>query len=128
MSQRAERFAHLIQHELVELLRDLKDPRVQEATLVTVTHVHVSDDLGVAKVLVSIIDRDPRAVLRGIGRAQHFLHGQLGRRLRAKKVPELRFFLDETEERAGRIDELLRQVSEEPPVGESSDRPEDEHD
>ena len=55
MSQRTERFAHSIQHELVELMRDVKDARVQAATLVTVTHVRVSDDFGVASVQVSVI-------------------------------------------------------------------------
>lgn len=120
MGQRAERVGNLVQRELSELLRELKDPRVQEATLVTVTHVRVSDDLGMARVLVSIIDADPRAVLRAIGNAQGFLHRQLARRLQMKKVPELRFYLDETEERAGRIDALLREVSAEPKVGEGS--------
>lgn len=121
MSQRAERFAHLLQRELMELLREIRDPRVQGATLLTVTHVRVSDDLGVARVMVSIIDADPLTVLRAVGRSQRFLHGQLARRLHAKKVPELRFYLDETEERAGHIDELLREVAAEPPVGPSSD-------
>jgi ribosome-binding factor A len=119
VSQRADRFAHLLQRELAELVRELKDPRVQSATLVTVTHVQVADDLGVARVLVSVVADDRRAVLRAIGRAQRHLHAQLGRRLHTKKVPELRFHLDETEDRAGRIDALLREVSEEPPVGES---------
>jgi ribosome-binding factor A len=122
MGQRAERVGNLIQHELAELIRELKDPRLQAATLVTVTRVHVADDLGSARVLVSILADDPPAVLRAIGRAQRFLHGQLLRRLRAKKVPELRFYLDDTEERAGRIDALLKEVEAEPPVGESSDK------
>jgi ribosome-binding factor A len=121
MSQRAERVAHLLQRELNELLREIRDPRVQEATLITITHVHVSDDLGVAKVMVSVVAADRTEVIRGIGRTQRFLQSQLLRRLRARKIPELRFYLDDTEERAGRIDELLREISAEPPVGESSD-------
>src|SRR4051812_2907858 len=121
MSERADRVAHLLQHELAELLRELKDPRVQGATLLGITHVRVSDDLGVARVLLSIIDPEPLEVLKAVGRAQRFMHGQLLRRLRAKKIPELRFYLDETEERAGRIDALIKEVAAEPPVGPSSD-------
>src|SRR5689334_10618753 len=101
MGQRADRVGNLIQRELASLVRELKDPRVQQATLVTITSVRVSDDLGMARVLVSIIDDDPRGVLRSIGHAQGFLHRQLGRALAMKKLPELRFYLDETEERAG---------------------------
>ena len=121
MSQRADRVGHLIQQELVEILRSLKNPRLDKATLITVTHVRVSDDLGVAWVTVSIIDEKPQEVLKVIGRAQKYVQGQLLRRLSAKKIPELRFALDDTEVRAGHIDELLKAVRSEPPVGESSD-------
>ena len=126
MGQRAERFANSIQRELVELIRDVKDPRVQSATLVTVTHVRVSDDFGVANVKISVIPGEgsgfeAKQVVWGLRRAAGFLHNEVGRRLHAKKIPELRFFLDETEERAGKIDELLREVGKEPPVGASSD-------
>ena len=102
-------------------MRELKDPRVQEATLLTITHVAVSDDLSVAKVQLSIIALDRVEVMRAIGRAQRFLHGQLMRLLRAKKIPELRFYLDDTEDRAGIVDRVLEEIAGEPPVGEGSD-------
>lgn len=121
MSQRADRVGHLLQRELSTLLRELKDPRVQAATLVTVTAVRVSEDLGMARVLVSIVDEEPVRVLRAVGHAQRFLHGQIARRLQLRKVPELRFELDDTEARAGHIEELLRGVRAEPPVGPGSD-------
>src|SRR5437899_3275329 len=104
MSQRAVRMGNLIQRELGELFRELKDPAIQQATLVTVTKVQLSDDLGVARVLVSVVGENRIAVVGAIGRARRFLQGQLLRRLSAKRVPELRFFLDETEDRAGRIE------------------------
>lgn len=119
MGQRADRVGHLLQRELSELVRELKDPRVQAATLVTLTAVRVSDDMSVARVMVSVIDPEPRRVIAAIGRAQGHLHGQLARRLQMKKLPELRFQLDDTEERASHIDQLLRQVVAEPPVGEA---------
>jgi ribosome-binding factor A len=107
---RAERLGLQIQRELAELVREVKDPRVQEATLLTVTKVHLSDDLGVARVLVSVIGEDAEGVVKGLARAKGFLQGQLGKRLRTKKAPELRFALDTTEERAGRIDAILREI------------------
>ena len=121
MSQRADRVGHLLQQELAGLLRELKDPRVQKATLVGITHVRVSDDLGVAKVMLSVVDAEPMQVVRAVGKAQKFIHGQLLRRLSAKKIPELRFYLDDTDERASGIDAILREVKAEPPVGASSD-------
>ena len=128
MSQRAERVGHLVQRELSELIARLKDVRVQQATLITVTSVRVSADLSMARVMVSVIAPDPLVVVRAIGHAQGYFHGQLARRLELKKVPELRFFLDETEHRAGHIDELLKQVQADPPVGPATPLLQDDDD
>jgi ribosome-binding factor A len=120
MSDRPLRFARLVQQELGELLAKVKDPRVAEAGLMTVTHVRVSDDLSVARVLIALHGADQerqRALLKGLASARPFLQGELGRRLRTKKVPELRFHLDETDDRADRVDELLRQIAREKPDG-----------
>ena len=100
MSQRAERFAKLVQEELSALLvHGIKDPRVTEAGLVTITHVHVSDDLGVARVLVTLHGLGPRpkdgagcddkerqrALLMGLKSARPYFGAELGRRLKSKK-------------------------------------------
>jgi ribosome-binding factor A len=117
VSERAQRFARLVQRELSELLqRGVKDPRVSEAGLVTVTHVRVADDLGVARVLVTLHGGDAikeKALLAGLSRASAYLRAELMRRLKAKKVPELRFELDRTDERADRVTALLREIAEE---------------
>jgi len=118
--QRAERFAKLIQEELGTLLvhGSIKDPRVADAGLVTITHVHVSDDLGVARVLVAVHGADEArrsALVSGLTSARPYLQRELGRALQAKKVPELRFQLDDTDERAARVEEILRELKEEKP-------------
>jgi ribosome-binding factor A len=118
MSDRALRFARLVQEELGELLARVKDPRVADAGLLTVTHVRVSDDLGVARVQVALHGADDdkrRALLKGLSSARSYLQGELGRRLRTKKVPELRFHFDDTDDRADRVEELLRQIAAEKP-------------
>jgi ribosome-binding factor A len=121
MSQRAERFARSVMEELARLLPSVKDPRVVDAGLLTVTHVRVSDDLGVARVLVALhpygeLDGKQLAtkradLVKGLGNAAPWLRRELGRALRAKKVPELRFVYDETEERAGKVDAILREIA-----------------
>ncbi len=114
MSDRAVRVAESVRMELAELLPQVKDPRVADAGLLTVTHVRVSDDLSIARVQVALHGADDaktRAMLKGLQSAAGWLKREVGRRLRAKKVPELRFHLDETDERAGRVDELLRQIA-----------------
>jgi len=114
VSERISRLALQIRRELSELVaREVKDPRVQEASLVTVTHVRLADDLGVADVLVSVVGGDGAAVVKALGRAAGFLRGELGRRLRTKKIPTLRFHIDQTEDQAEKIDALLKEIHDE---------------
>lgn len=114
MSQRADRVARLVQRELGDILSsEVKDPRVTDAGLLTVTHVRVSDDLSVARVFVTVHGADEvrlEAALKGLASAAPHMRRSLGRRLEAKRIPELRFQLDDTEERAGRVEELLREI------------------
>lgn len=121
MKQRATRFAKMVQAEVSSILLDgLKDPRVQNAGFITITHVTVSDDLGVARVMVTLHERDDqreKELIAGLTSARPFLQRELMRRLQSKKVPELRFVIDETEERAERVEALLKEIARERDVG-----------
>ena len=90
------------------LAQDLKDPRVG---FVTVTDVKTSPDLRHARVYVSVLG-DPaaqEATLDGLRSAHGFLQGRVAGELRLKRTPELRFELDETAERAARLETLIDQ-------------------
>jgi ribosome-binding factor A len=88
------------------LLRDVKDPRIG---MVTVTGVDVSPDLKHARVYVAPHgDAEVCArALAGLRSARAYLQAQVGRRLRLRFTPELRFELDESLDRVARLDELL---------------------
>ncbi len=104
---RPESIGRQIQEELSELIhRHVKDPRLG---YVTVTGVHVARDLKFARVYISVMgeDRIRDASLKTLQRARPYLRKELGRRIRLKNVPELEFELDQTLERASRIDRLL---------------------
>ena len=109
---RAERLAEAMREELSSLLaREVKDPRVAAAGLVTVTRVEVAADLGVAKVGVSFLGGDDvrtRAALAALGRVAGWLRGEVGRRLSLRRAPELRFVHDRGGEHAEKIDRLLK--------------------
>jgi len=115
---RAERFARSVQEELSTLLSSVKDRRVSEAGLLTITHVRVSNDLGVARVQIAVmpygggeIDMEQTAaLLEGLARAAPYLRRELGRSLQSKKIPELRFHFDETGERAERVEAILAEI------------------
>jgi ribosome-binding factor A len=88
------------------LAQELKDPRVG---FVTVTDVKTSPDLRHARVYVSVLGDPPAraATLEGLRSAHGFLQGRVAGELRLKHTPELRFELDETAERAARLERLI---------------------
>jgi ribosome-binding factor A len=88
------------------LAQELKDPRVG---FVTVTDVKTSPDLRHARVYVSVLGDAPtrEATLEGLRSAHGFLQGRVAGELRLKRTPELRFELDDTAERAARLERLI---------------------
>lgn len=106
-ARRPARVAHLIQAELASLLvRSAKDPRLQA---VTITAVRVSPDLRVADVYVRSLTTvaDP-GILKALRHASPFLRGEVGRALRLRVTPELRFTYDTVPDEAERVEALLR--------------------
>ncbi len=104
---RQQRISDQLRVELADLIQhEVRDPRVG---FVTVTEVRASRDLNYARVYVSIFgDEDQtKESFEALERASGFLRSQVGRRLRLRHVPELRFTLDETLDNSERIDSLL---------------------
>jgi ribosome-binding factor A len=101
-----------MKHELAQLVsREVKDPRVHAAGLVTVTRIELSGDLSHARVGVSFIGGDAAAAekaMEALGRVAGFLRGEVGRRLGLRHAPELKFIHDRSGEHAAHIDALLR--------------------
>ena len=113
MTRRTDRVNELLREELSNLLlREVKDPRVGHG-LVTITEVKTSPDLRHATVFVSHFGEDSERaeVLDGLGRASHFLHKELVRRLDLRSVPEFVFKFDPSIERGDRLTRLIHQVA-----------------
>lgn len=108
--ERSQRVASQLRRELADLIRfELKDPRLG---WVTVDDVEVSRDLSVAKVYVSTLeDTQLKASLETLKNAAPFLRRELGRRLRLRIIPELRFYQDTAIERGLRMTKLLDQIA-----------------
>lgn len=120
---RTQRVRRLLKEEISRLLqRDVKDARIG---IVTVTDVEVTRDLRNAMVYVNVAGDDARKseALKGLSSAAGFLRSRLGRELRIRRVPELRFSIDRTQEHAARISELLAEVK----TSEEHDDGEDTH-
>jgi len=111
VNQRKQRVEHGLRDVLTELIaRDVRDPRVRAATLITVTRVELNVDLSVATVHVSIIGDDATAdgVLAGLAKAAGFLRGPAGRELHLQHAPELRFRRDVSIDMSEKLAAIIR--------------------
>lgn len=110
MSRRTQRIAEQLQHEIGQLLLDgVKDPRVG---FVTVTGVDVSPDLGHANVYFTPHgdEKQQRRTARGLESSSRWIRGEIGRRLRLKRVPQIDFRLDHTLDRAADLEVLFDRI------------------
>ena len=113
--RRVERVASLIRREVSELLQGgIKDERVGHG-LVSVTHVEVAGDLQHCKIFVSVFgsEEDRSQAMEGLRSASTFVKGELGRRLKMRRTPEVVFVLDRGIERGTSVLGLLNRLEEE---------------
>jgi len=107
---RNQRLGNQVLRTLAELLQfDVKDPRVQGVAL---TAVDLSRDLSVARVHFSLMDpeADVAGALQGLERATGFLRGKLGKAIKVRHVPELRFMHDDSAAESQRLSDLIDQT------------------
>ena len=108
-SNRIGRINEEIQREMSSIIRTVKDPRVAEAGMVSVTAVDTTTDLKYAKIYVSVLDKSASAqVLKGLKSASGYLRRELGRALNLRNTPELTFVRDDSIDKGAHILDLLR--------------------
>jgi ribosome-binding factor A len=112
--RRTDRVNELLREEISLVMRsEVRDPRVG---LATVTAVDTSPEMDHARVYVTALgDEEERAeVVTGLRSAASFIRGQLSKRLRMRRVPELHFEYDRVLDEATRIEQLLREALPDP--------------
>lgn len=115
---RASRVAVQLQRELDELIREhLSDPCFEG---VTITSVDLSPDLRNARVFVARLGKPMDEAVAELGRRSGRLRGWLGKRLKLRRVPELRFLADELPDEVDSINRLIRQARARDSDGEGS--------
>lgn len=109
-SNRIGRINEEIQRELAELIRSLKDPRVQ--TMITITRVETTPDLRYAKVMISVMEEaKEKEALKGLRSAGGWLRRELGSRLQLRYTPELVFELDDSLKYGAHMFDLLSKLN-----------------
>jgi ribosome-binding factor A len=112
MSYRIDKMENLIREEISTIL--LQKMQDQNFGFITVTHVKVSPDIKIAKIYISVLEKEKREfVLEKIKAKSGFIRSELASRIRIKFVPELKFFIDDTLDYVEKIEGLIRKIHKE---------------
>ncbi len=111
-STRIGRINDDIQLALSSLLRQVKDPRVQQG-MISVTRVETTGDLRYAKVWLSVLgELNEREFRRGLKSCGPWLRRELGSALSLRYTPELVFEIDHSIEYGAKISRMIEEIEE----------------
>ena len=110
MNHRQERVNDSVAHELGEIIREVKDPRVAGA-FVTINAARVTPDLKFAQIYYGTIIGEAEEVQKGLECASGFLRSSLAKRLNLRQTPELIFVHDKSAEHGAHIAQVLKDLN-----------------
>lgn len=105
-----ERLNQIILKEVSDIIQfSLKDPSIG---FVTITDVDVSNDHSYATVYVTFLGKKERNEkgLKTLNKAKGYIRSELSKRLKIRRVPEISFKLDESFEKARKLDAILNAI------------------
>jgi ribosome-binding factor A len=112
-STRQQKYSRLVQKELSEIFQ--RDKRgILENTFISIAEVKMSPDLSVAKVYLSMtLAKDKEKVLEKINTNKKDIRKALGERIgkQVRIIPEIVFYIDEVEENAKRIEDIIKNLN-----------------
>ena len=114
---RRDRINEEMTHEVSDIVRNIKDPRVSKH-LVSVVRCEVTPDLKYCKIFYSVLGAnkegdgfDAKELRKGLISASGFIRGQIAQRLNLRITPELQFVYDESIAYGARINTILHNPS-----------------
>ena len=125
MTLRIKRLNELFKRVISEtIIKEINDPRVQ---LTTITKVDIAKDLSNAKVYFSVHGNKNKIKKTGYGlnNAAGFIRSYLGKNIKLRKIPALKFIYDKSLDHELKIYDLLNKIStEEKDNSEKNESPE----
>jgi ribosome-binding factor A len=109
MKNRIERINQLIRERVAGILsRNI----FVKGSLITVQSVDTAKDLSRAKIKVSVMPfSESGKVMKILGKQAPGIQAELNSMVKIKFVPRIKFYLDASEEKAGRVEEILRNIT-----------------
>lgn len=103
---RSDRIASQIQRELASLVQnEVKDPRLSSPSILD---VEVTRDLSQAKVYFSVLNPDDaEQSLKALNHASGFMQREIGKVLKSRITPRLKFIYDDSNIRGRTLSELI---------------------
>ena len=115
-SKRQQKFAGVIQKDLAEIFQR-EGMNYLPNTLVTITKVRVTPDLALARIFLSFFNSaNTNLAIQTIKAHTSEIRYKLGSRIKdqVRVIPQLEFFVDDTNEYVERMDKLFDEISKEP--------------
>lgn len=111
LPKRSEQLEKSLLREINNIIyRKINDPRIK---FVTITRTKVSSDLKYADIFVTIFndEEQQKKALKGLKNATKFIRGELGKDLKLRYVPEIKFRIDEDLEHQYKLLEIITEIN-----------------
>ena len=110
MSYRIKKIESLIKEELsLIFLHKIQDPKLG---LLTVTGVKLTPDLKIAKVYLSVYEKEKRnEILKKLTEISSMIRTSLAHNVYLNRVPELNFYIDDTQDYVEKMDDLFKKIN-----------------
>jgi ribosome-binding factor A len=116
-NHRHERVGEEIAHEINAMLAgELKDPRLEG--MVVASEVRVQPDMKHARVFINVkgTGKEQSDAIKALEHASGYIRRELVERLQLRRLPELHFALDLSQEHVERIEQLLKEAKKDKPA------------
>ena len=115
-SNHIQRINDDIRRTLASLLREVKDPRVQQGDLLSIVRTETTGDLRYCTVYLSVLgDVNEKELKKGLKSCSGWLRHELGTSLSLRYTPELIFELDHSIEHGAHINDIIRHLDDASP-------------
>ena len=111
MAYKQERLEKIIEKEISNILQsETKDERLK---FVTITKVSLTGDLSIATVYYTVLGTDSQkeATTKNLLNAKGFIRSTLGGALDIRRIPDLKFKYDNSQETGDRIEQILKDIN-----------------
>jgi ribosome-binding factor A len=109
-SKRSEQIEKSLKREINNIIyRKINDPRIK---FVTITRIKISSDLKYADIFVTIFNdkKQKRKALEGLKNATKFIRGELGKDLKIRYVPNIKFMIDRDLENQYKLLKIITEI------------------